>query len=327
MGRRDLYLKDSGAVERLAGTTSAIFDKTGTLTRAGETTPIWTGEPLTPERERLVFSVVRHSTHPLSVMLARNLLEYEPSPVTDFKEEPGKGLAATVGDTAVRIGAASWVGSGDSSNPNADGETRVYVSIAGETIGYFRLANHLRPGLQNVLTNLGSKLKLGLISGDHDAERSRLTELFGPEADLRFRQSPQDKLHHVQELKERGENVLMIGDGLNDAGALRAATVGIAIAEDASAFSPACDGILQAESFSLLPNFVALARSSMSIIKASFVLSILYNVVGLVFAVQGLLSPLVAAILMPASSVTVVLFATVASTLAARKHGVIQSWK
>ncbi len=327
MGRRNLYLKDSGAVERLAGITSAVFDKTGTLTRAGETTPIWTGEPLTPERERLVFSVVRHSTHPLSVMLARNLLEHESRTVTDFIEEPGKGLSATVGDAVVRVGAASWVGAENTSGQNADGETRVYVSIAGETIGYFRLANHLRPGLANVLASLGKRMKLGLISGDHDAERSRLTELFGPDADLRFRQSPHDKLDHVRSLRKSGEKVLMIGDGLNDAGALRAATVGIAIAEDASAFSPACDGILQAESFSLLPDFVALARSSVTIIKASFVLSVLYNVVGLAFAVQGLLSPLVAAILMPASSVTVVLFATVASAVAARRHGVIQSWK
>jgi len=321
LGRKRFFIKEPGVVERLAGTTSVVFDKTGTLTRSGQSTPVFVGEDLTGEQRRLIVSVVRHSTHPLSAMLTEHLAGKAPAMPTAFSEEPGRGLEATIDGRSVRIGSRTWVGA--VAEGEDDTASRVYISIDGHVLGYYRLANRFRDGLERVLDTLKNRLSLSLLTGDRDTERDHMEELFGPQSELRFRQSPHDKLAFVKDKISRGEQVLMIGDGLNDAGALKAASVGISIAEENAAFAPACDGILQAGSFTLLPEIMAMARSSLTVIKASFALSLLYNVVGLAFAVTGDLSPVIAAILMPASSVTVVLFATLMTTLTARRKGLV----
>ncbi len=118
----------------------------------------------------------------------------------------------------------------------------------------------------------------------------------------------------------------MVGDGLNDAGALLQSDLGIAVTEKVSQFSPSSDAILSGASFRQLPVFVAFARTSMNIVIASFILAFMYNIVGIYFALQGLLTPIKAAILMPASSITIVLFTTVATQLYAKKKGLF-SWR
>lgn len=110
----------------------------------------------------------------------------------------------------------------------------------------------------------------------------------------------------------------MVGDGLNDAGALQQSDVGLAVSDDINNFSPACDVLLQGEKLPLLPRYIRLAQDGQRIIKTSFGISLLYNVAGVSFAVTGQLSPVVAAILMPVSSITIVLFTTAATNFAAR---------
>ena len=138
---------------------------------------------------------------------------------------------------------------------------------------------------------------------------------------MQFFQSTEDKLHHIESYQHKGSTVGMIGDGLNDAGALRQSNVGIAVSDNVNNFSPACDAILEGQSFDQLGKLLRFAKASRIIILSSFGISLLYNVIGISFAVQGELSPVVAAILMPISSVTIVLFTTGSSWLAARKIG------
>ncbi|HZJ21052.1 MAG TPA: heavy metal translocating P-type ATPase, partial [Pricia sp.] len=109
------------------------------------------------------------------------------------------------------------------------------------------------------------------------------------------------------------------GDGLNDAGALVQAEVGIAISENVNVFSPACDGIMDASKFQQLYQYILASQKTMKIIKLCFILSLLYNVIGLYFAVTGQLQPVIAAILMPLSSISVVAFATIMTNLMGRK--------
>ena len=160
-----------------------------------------------------------------------------------------------------------------------------------------------------------------VLSGDNDSERANLEIIFTPETQLRFNPSPQQKLDFIKDLQHAGKNVLMLGDGLNDAGALMQSNIGIAVSENSAQFSPASDAILDGSKVSLLDKCISYAKAGKKIVMASFILSILYNIIGLSFAVQGLLSPMVAAILMPASSISIVLFVSLLSSFVARNKG------
>ena len=206
-----------------------------------------------------------------------------------------------------------------SDQPEAgDLKTHVYLSLDGEIRGSFLIANVYRKGLRPLLATLTQKFKLFLLSGDTEREKPTLVNLFGSEQDLYFRQSPEDKLDFVSKIQDDGAHVLMVGDGLNDAGALRASEVGIAITDDVAAFSPASDAILTGKNLHLLGSFIKMSKATTQVIVASFIISVIYNVVGVSFAVAGKLSPLVSAILMPASSISVVAFTTFTTTLRAR---------
>ncbi len=316
-GKRDFYLKNIHIIESLHKVNTIVFDKTGTLTAGNEMEVAWVGNPLSKEEESLVKSVAWHSTHPLSKALV-DFLEIIPTAECEqFKEIPGLGLSGRVGESLVLIGSSRFISGKELSEESL--LTRVYVSIAGKIKGHYTIRNHYREGLQSLVNDLRKNYELHLISGDNEAEKERLETIFGSGTQLYFNQSPEDKLHYIRSLKEAGKEVLMIGDGLNDAGALHESQVGITIADNVYQFSPACEGILGARQFKNLYSFLQFTRKSIAVLKISFVLSFLYNVIGLSFAVQGSLSPIVAAIIMPLSSISVVAFATVSINLLARK--------
>ncbi|HHG86307.1 MAG TPA: HAD family hydrolase [Bacteroidetes bacterium] len=318
LGRNGLFLKGPAVVERLAKVDTLVFDKTGTLTHSGVAGVNYVGQAIATADQVRIRSLLRQSTHPLSRQLFSGLGGKADLEVQDFQEILGSGLSAKVDQKQVLLGSASYVGT--SAEENGQG-SKVYVSIDGEVKGNYQLANAYREGLPILLGQLEADYDLALLTGDTAGEQQHLQRIFPKKSALRFQQSPQDKLDYIRERREAGDTVLMIGDGLNDAGALQQSNVGIAVAEDIAAFTPASDAILAAASFSKFQKFLRFSQTSIGIIRASFVLSLLYNIVGLGFAVTGNLSPLVAAVLMPASSVSVIVFTTVLANVFAWRRG------
>jgi Cu+-exporting ATPase len=209
------------------------------------------------------------------------------------------------------VGSPAWL-----NIPQPEGEGAVVVlAFEKEVIAYFTIRQQYRQGLAGLIDKLLPHYKLSLLSGDHDGQRQKLQEFFPAGTVMDFNQRPQDKLAYIARLQADGSKVLMVGDGLNDAGALRQAEGGISIADDVNAFAPACDIIMDAGQFHRMDRLLQFSRYCHSIVIVSFVISFLYNLIGLSLAVQGLLSPVFAAILMPISSVTVVGFVSLAVNL------------
>jgi len=315
LGRNGLFLRDSATIERLSNITRIIFDKTGTLTTGTDASVDFFGE-LTDVEKQMVQALVSNSSHPLSRAVAEHLPPSEME-VTDYEEVAFKGVQGSVEGKLIKAGSADWVGlHAKSANLGA----KVYVSVDGRQAGYFVIAKRYRIGLLNMMNELKRQFKLEILSGDNDSEGKLLRERFAVE-EMAFDQSPFDKMNHVKMRQSQGEKVMMVGDGLNDAGALKTSEVGLSVAENIYAFSPSCDGIYDSRSLTELPNVMAFAKGCMRVVKSSFVISFIYNSIGIALAVQGLVSPVVAAVLMPLSSITVVAFATLGTSLSAKRLG------
>jgi Cu+-exporting ATPase len=185
-----------------------------------------------------------------------------------------------------------------------DDDGRVQVAIDGTRCGRIRAWAPERPGVQAAAAALAVGHAVVLLSGDHDHEAERWRPVFGTQ--MSFRQSPDDKLALVRGWQAGGGHVLMIGDGLNDAGALGAADVGVAVSDESACVVPACDAVIHGDRLADLPAFIAYARRARQVIVAAVLISLGYNVVGVSFALGGVLTPLATAILMPLSSLTVI---------------------
>ncbi len=322
LGRLGIYLKGADIVEVLSGIDTIVFDKTGTITQADAVSVKYVGEVLGEHDLNAVKSLTRHSSHVLSTILYDHLKDYEAKKVDVFSEEVSLGLSGKIDNRFVKIGSASFVY--DSEKENISGSTEVYVSIDGQVMGRFIMSNQYRTGLNELIDSLSSSYELHVLSGDNDAEKSNLEEIFPQKSNLLFNQSPKNKLEYIQMLKGEGKRILMIGDGLNDAGALKVSDAGISIADDIYHFSPACDAILEASKFQQLRRFLSISKKGMLVVKLSFLMSFAYNLVGLFFAVQGILSPIVAALLMPISSISVVAFASFTTSYLARDKEILK---
>lgn len=316
-GKYKFYLKNSDAIEKLSDIDVIVFDKTGTITEAQHARINYVGEELSQELSTLLSNVFRHSAHPLSKRVYDYLGHTESIDLVKFTELEGKGILAEFNNHIIRIGSEKFILS-NVENTEVK-ESRVYLEIDNKYYGYFALNNVYRNGFSTLVNELKNKYQLMVLSGDHDSEKEVLQYMLGENAELHFKQSPEDKLSRIKSLQSQGKKVMMIGDGLNDAGALKQSDIGIAVTDHANYFSPACDVIMDGSVFNKLYRFIRFSTVSKNVIIASFIISIMYNIVGLFFAVQGQLSPVIAAILMPASSISIVLFTTVSSSLFARR--------
>jgi P-type Cu+ transporter len=313
-GRNHFYLKNADVIERLAVIDAVVFDKTGTVTHGQEPEVNFFGT-LSRTEHCAVKLLTSASTHPLSELITKAIHGRTASGLSSFKEIPGKGIEGIIDGQLMRVGSSAFVGIQHAVDPDT---TRVFVSVGGEVKGYYSIQVAVRKNIKGMLDRFGKKC-VALLSGDNEADKGKMASLFNPAVELLFNQSPHDKLAFIRSLQHASRKVMMVGDGLNDSGALKQSDVGIAVTDNSGIFTPACDGILEGDKIDLLDKFMELAKSSTVILKTAFVISFLYNAVALGFAVTGNLTPLVAAVLMPLSSISVVGFSSLAVNYVAYK--------
>jgi P-type Cu+ transporter len=313
-GHHQMYLKNADIIERMASIDAVVFDKTGTITHGSrpEVDVFGDFDKLTLSAFKLLTS---SSSHPLSATISKAISVEPAEKVSHFKEIPGKGIQGFINGKFYHVGSASFIGV----KQIDDGEfSFVYAAEDDKLIGYFRIRIAVRENMQQMIQRLGGKC-VALLSGDNNGDHEKMRSLFGTTTQLLFNQDPHGKLAFIKSLQAEGKRVLMVGDGLNDSGALKQSDVGIAVTDDTGLFTPACDGILKGENLNSLDRYLELAKTSSIVLKIGFGISFFYNAIALAFAVTGHLTPLVAAILMPMSSISVVGFSSLAVSFIAKR--------
>ncbi|HET8860817.1 heavy metal translocating P-type ATPase [Marivirga sp.] len=319
LSKAGFFVKSTQSVEDLSKIDSIVFDKTGTLTYSDKAEVVFDGNM--PEHKVLaaVKTLFNQSKHPLSQIIYNWLPFYPAQKIEDYKEISGQGISAKVNGQIIKLGKKQFVDNQETDFDKKASSSQVYINVDGLTYGCFNIKHVFRKNIGDLFNSLSTNYKLNLLSGDQASEKEFLKQWL-PEENMYFEQLPGDKKEFITKWQDAHQKVMMAGDGLNDSAALRKSDFGLAITESTSQFSPACDGILFGENLKQLPNIMRFSKAAFRLVIAGFVLSFLYNVVGLSFAVQALLSPVIAAILMPISSFSVVLLATLGTRYLAGKY-------
>lgn len=331
--KNNFFVKKDNVIENLAKITHIVFDKTGTLTDEKQSVVNYKGLPLSETNIALVLGVAANSTHPYSRTIAKYLTTISKSSCSNldftfFLETSGRGIEAKTGDNLISLGRLDWVLNSDIKNKLdfdsiyeqdiINKESTVAVSVNQQFLGVFIIKSGLREFAQDVFSKLKKAYKISIISGDSDRDRKLLEDKVGNDIPMYFNFLPDEKIKHIADIQTGEQRVLMAGDGLNDAGAMQKATVGIAVSDNLANFTPASDAIILSDAMNKLPDFLKLSKDSLRTVIYAIIISFLYNIIGFSFALQGTLSPLIAAILMPISSVSVVLFAVIKVSLHAK---------
>lgn len=316
LGQNHFYLRNAQTIEDIAQCDHLVFDKTGTLTTGQYHDIVYNGKPLTNIQKNKIAALASQSTHPMSKAVLHWVGGYSHETVNGFTEMPGKGIEGIVDGDLITMGSQAFV---TGAITDSTQQSAVYVAIENQLMGVFNFTNHYRDNIPSLLKKLRNRYPLAVLSGDNAGERTVLQNLLGFTANILFNQKPEDKLNAIQKWQHQGYKVMMIGDGLNDAGALKQANVGIAVSESNNNFTPASDAIIAAEQLPYLHRFIRLCKANKTIVMSAFVVSVFYNLVGLFFAVQGVLSPMIAAILMPASSISILIITFGLSNLIAMR--------
>ncbi|QIG90283.1 HAD-IC family P-type ATPase [Chryseobacterium sp. POL2] len=315
LGRNKFYVKDTLTIEKLAKIDSLVFDKTGTITESKKSNINYHGDTISEFDLRNIKSLLKNSNHPLSKSLYEFIeIEDDYFPVENFVEISGKGYSANVRGKIYKIGSASFTG-----QQSGNLETAVFIQAGNDYLGKYTFKNEYRKDLKQLFYSLKS-YEISILSGDNSSEEQQLKTMIPNVKEMRFNQSPEDKLEFIQQLQNQHHKVAMLGDGLNDAGALKQSNVGIAIADDTNAFTPSSDVIMDGGKIPEFDKYLKFSKDAISIVKLTFAISLFYNVIGVSFAVMGKVSPLFAAIIMPISSISVVAFTTLSTWYRSTKY-------
>ncbi|WP_372573343.1 heavy metal translocating P-type ATPase [Ruegeria jejuensis] len=297
--RKGMLIKHATALERLAEIDTVVFDKTGTLT-AGTPQLVNLGD--VPLRDaQIALALAQASSHPLSASISAAAKEagIAPSNVTEIEEVPGFGTQGVYQGQQVRLGRAAWV----AAEPGA--QTAAWLAVGTETPRAFLFHDALRPGAAEAVTALQQAGKdVRLISGDTRPAVEALADRLGINT-WQAEALPADKALRVRDLTDQGHKVLMVGDGLNDTAALAAAHVSISPASALDAARVASDIVLLGHDLSPLADACATAVKATRRIRENFRIATVYNVIAVPLAVAGFATPLIAALAMSASSITV----------------------
>ena len=308
LGKSKFYCKNATVLESIEKIDTIVFDKTGTLTNHQDTRLEFIGNTFNAKEQLAIKSITKESLHPLSQLIAHYFIKIEGVvKVESIQNFVGKGTRAMVEDEEYLIGSISFLQmQGVQVSTDIKGSS-VAIAINGSFRGVFSVNHIYREGLTQLFNQLRSQqYEMYLLSGDRDTEYLSLQQLLGKNIAMFFEQSPDDKLNFIKQLQLQGKKVMMIGDGLNDAGALKKANVGIAVTDQSHLFTPASDAIIEGAMVPRLAQLIQYAKKGKLVIILLFILSILYNVVGMYFATRAALSPMIAAILMPISSISIV---------------------
>ncbi|SDL66478.1 copper-(or silver)-translocating P-type ATPase [Geoalkalibacter ferrihydriticus] len=322
--KHGVIIKSGAALEQLTHVKRIVFDKTGTLTHGEPKVKeifLAEGSSLTEEEFlHLCASVEMHSEHPLGMAIVkaaknRNIAVREPEKFTVL---PGKGVDAVVQGKEVIIGNRSILNDhGLSLDPvfadlvtrqNEEGRSVVFAAIEQKVVGALALADTLRPDAKEIVERLaGFRKKLTLLTGDAQAIAAKISQQVGI-ADYRANLLPEGKMQAIEEYEGSGERVCMVGDGINDAPALKTASIGIAMAGIGSDIAAdAADIILVKDELAKLPYIMALATAVSQKIKQNIILSLSMNFGAIALAALGILGPVSGALMHNVSSVLVVL--------------------
>ncbi len=299
--RQGIFLKDGGALERLAEVDTVAFDKTGTLTDGAPR--LDTGPAPEDPAWPVAAALAGASRHPLAQALAQaaEARGVRPAAVADLREVPGSGVEGTWEGRPVRLGSAAWTGAAPAET------TAVHLRVADGTRVAFTFAESVRVDAPELCETLRCEgFRVVLLSGDASLPVDRLSRSTGI-SEAHSRLSPKDKLDRLAALREEGRHVLMVGDGLNDAPALAAADVSMSPVSAADVSRAAADLVFTGEKLAPVEFAIRTAHTARTRAMQNFALAAAYNAIAIPLAFAGMVTPLIAALAMSASSIAVTL--------------------
>jgi Cu2+-exporting ATPase len=295
-----VLVKAPDALERLAQIDTIVFDKTGTLT-LGEP-ELTNAKAITPATLTLAASLACQSNHPLARATVKACEGDQLCEVTNLTETPGFGLEAEYAGKSIRLGSRKWTGA---TGPDASGP-ELWLRAGTDAPVQFTFADTLREDAKIIVNNLSQTHKIVLLSGDQSPVTRSIAKDLGIE-NWAAEQTPADKIAKINAMTEAGSKILMVGDGLNDAPALKAAHVSMSPASAADISQTAADFVFQGMHLAPVADTIQTATRSRRLVFQNFGLALGYNLIAVPLAVMGFVTPLIAAVAMSSSSLIVTL--------------------